>query len=136
MDLKLTKSEVELIVNAAIEKHEAKMHRAGEQQRDLFPVDRKGKRVPSEVPVTLEERNFELARTIYPGRKRGFRVEFINFCKHSQTWREDLEDTGLADCVQTLIDRKAYKPGFWPHFQTFINQSRWEEALQPPEAKK
>jgi hypothetical protein len=86
-------------------------------------------------PVTLEEQNLELARKLYPGKKRGFRVEFQNFCKHHKDWRELLDDNGLKCCVQTLIDRQAYSPGFWPHFQTFCNQARYEEALQPAEVR-
>ena len=87
-------------------------------------------------PHTTEEQNFEQARQLYPGKKRGFRVEFENFRKKHKDWRELLDDSGLAECVQTLIDRKAYSPGFWPHFQTFTNQSRYEEALQAPEVKR
>jgi len=87
-------------------------------------------------PETTEEQNFEKARRLYPGKKRGFRVEFANFQKRHPDWRDLLDDDGLVNCVSTLIDRKAYSPGFWPHFQTFVNQSRFEEALQPAEVRK
>lgn len=99
------------------------------------PLPPKG-RVLTDEPSTLEEKNFELARVLWPGKKRGFRTEFENFKKHHTDWRELLDDDGLAFCVQTLIDRKSYSPGFWPHFQTFTNQSRYEEAMQPPEVKR
>jgi hypothetical protein len=83
----------------------------------------------TDTPRTPEEIHFESARLIYPGKKRGFRVEFENFKKHHKDWKELLDDEGLEDCVQTLIQRQAYSPGFWPMFQTFCNQSRYEEAL-------
>jgi len=83
-----------------------------------------------DTPRTPEEIHFEQARVIYPGKKRGFRVEFENFKKHHRDWRELLDDEGLKNCVEALIQRKAYSAGFWPMFQTFCNQSRYEEALQ------
>lgn len=92
--------------------------------------------VKSDDPSTTEEKNFELARNVWPGKKRGFRTEFENFRKKHVDWRSLLDDDGLLCCVQILIDRKAYNPGFWPHFQTFCNQNRYEEALQPPEVKR
>jgi len=79
--------------------------------------------------ATLEQQNFEKARVLYPGKKRGFKSEFENFCVKHKDWRELLDDDGLERCVQTLITRKAYSDGFWPMFQTFCNQSRYEEAL-------
>ena len=73
--------------------------------------------------------NFEKARLLYPGKKRGKEVEFANFCKHHKDWRELLDDDGLAQCVQAMVARQSYSKEFWPMFQTFCNQSRYEEAM-------
>jgi len=85
---------------------------------------------PKKTPRETCMANFELARRVYPGKKRGLEVEFENFCKKHKDWPELLDDDGLAQCIQVLIQRKAYSDGFWPMFQTFCNQSRYEEALQ------
>ena len=106
-----------------------------EQEQDIPPIAPQGADARDE-PSTLEEKNFELARVAWPGKKRGFRTEFETFRKHHKDWRELLDDDGLAGCVKTLIERKAYSPGWWPMFATWTNENRYEEALQPPEARK
>lgn len=84
---------------------------------------------PPKITESQCRENFELARKLYPGKKRGPDVEFENFKKKHSDWRDLLDDDGLEQCVQTLMDRKAYSADFWPMFQTFCNQSRYEEAL-------
>ena len=86
-------------------------------------------------PSTTEQRNFEKARLAYPGTKRGFRVEFENFCAKHKDWKSLLDDDGLYECIMIMVRRQDYRGGFWPHFQTFLNQSRYEEALQPIQQK-
>lgn len=89
--------------------------------------------VKNSPPKAIEavcKANFEKARRLYPGKKRGLDVEWENFKRKHKDWRDLLDDEGLKECVEILIQRKAYSPGFWPMFQTFCNQSRYEEALQ------
>ena len=74
--------------------------------------------------------NFNAARKIYPGTKRGLAVEFKNFQKKHTDWRDLLDDDGFEQCVCKLIRDKAYSNGYWPMFQTFCNQSRYEEAIE------
>lgn len=122
----------EVIHNGANQQtnHQAtiKQPSANHQANHQEPVD-------NSIPQTLEEKNFELARKAYPGKKRGFRSEFENFKKYHKDWKNLLDDDGLAQCIRTLIGRKAYSNGFWPMFQTFLNQSRYEEALYHEQAK-
>lgn len=119
-------TDIQGMIEDAIRRHEREYHRNRVS----------GNRVRSDEPQTPEERNFELARVLWPGKKRGFRTEFMNFQTHHKDWRQLLDDDGLADCVKILMERKAYSPGFWPMFQTFCNQSRYEEAMQPAEVRK
>lgn len=80
--------------------------------------------------ISREEISFEETRKIYPGTKRGIKTEFENFKKHKD-WKEVLPI--LYDCLHFQIEFRKYRTGFvpeWPHFQTWINQRRWEEEMQ------
>lgn len=128
--------EMDQLIDEAMQRHIRLYHSVSSSARASTRVATRSQPASDDEPNTLEGKNFELARRLYPGKKRGFRVEFENFKAKHRDWRELLDDDGLESCVQVLIDRKAYSPGFWPHFQTFVNQSRYEEALQPQEVKK
>jgi len=115
--------------------HKRAQHKEQSDQSDGSPIS-----PPSPAPLALALAsaseavnmyivNFDKARKLYPGKKRGLTVEFQNFCKHHTDWKSLLDDDGLAECVQVLIARKAYSKGFWPMFQTFCNQNRYEEAI-------
>ena len=82
------------------------------------------------VPSTVEEINFEAARKAYPGKKRGFRLEFEEFKRKHRDWRDLLDDEGLKECIAVMVKNRAYSDGFWPHFKTYCGQGRYEEALQ------
>jgi len=77
---------------------------------------------------------FEKARIAYPGTKRGLDTEWDNFTRKHKDWR-DLAD-GLILAIEAIVDRRQRaktKGRFvpeWAHFKTWINNRRWEEALQ------
>ena len=79
-----------------------------------------------------EKSIFDKARRLYPGTKRGLDTEFENYKRKHKDWREVLPD--LLPAIQLIEydrDQKAKRKEFvpaWPHFQTWINQRRWEQA--------
>ncbi len=78
---------------------------------------------------------FEAARQLYPGEKRGAEPEWRNFKKRYKPEEPDLPDVILAALQNQIAHRKALinsKTRFipeWPHFMTWINQSRWTTEL-------
>lgn len=85
------------------------------------------------------ESEFEAFRKLYPGSKRGSKIEFEAFKKkHPKTWREIIPT--LIPAVKRLIAyhqaaEEANTQGaniFIPHYanlSTWINNSRWEEEF-------
>jgi hypothetical protein len=67
---------------------------------------------------------FDNFRKRYRGLKRGLKTEFDNFKKKHKDWEEIL--TTLKD-VDVSFQGRSKK--FIPHFQTYINQSRWEQEV-------
>lgn len=113
----MTKEEIQALIRQEIDAHEQRRH------------TRRGKtRIrPLEQPFA---KHLDLARKAWPGAKRGLEQEWINFTSKHDDWRDLLDDEGLHECVAKLVMDKAYSPGFWPRFATWVNQRRWEEALQ------
>ena len=80
---------------------------------------------------TDTEKEFEEARKIYPGIKRGSKTEYENFRKKCKDYE------AAVTLLKTAIEKqKAYrdrnKNGFipeWKHFKTWINNRSWEEEL-------
>lgn len=74
---------------------------------------------------------FDEARRLYPGTKRGLNVEFENFQKKCKDWKEVLPE--LKPAIQKQIKYRQQqraaniKETFWKYFQTWINNSCWEE---------
>ena len=85
-----------------------------------------------ELKENKELAEFEKARTLYPGTKRGGKTEFGNFCKKHKDWRSVISLMGPA--IQLQIDwRKSargdeFRPA-WKHFSTWINNRCWEEEV-------
>ena len=85
--------------------------------------------------------NFEKARKIYPGTKRGI-SEFQDFCKkYPKRWRE-IAPLLIPAILSQIAGRKtrtaahAFVPD-WKHFKTWINNHCWEEEGEAkPESKK
>ena len=88
------------------------------EKRDVFPESDKGQ--------------FDQARKIYQGRKRGLDTEFKDFQKH-RDWKEALLLLQPAIVKQTRHREELQKSGQWcpewKNFKTWINQRCWEEVL-------
>jgi hypothetical protein len=77
---------------------------------------------------TLLKAEFESIRKVYPGTRRGFDAEWDNF-------KKKFNPSEIIPLLMPAIERgKAYRAGCeavgawcegWPHFSTWINQSRW-----------
>ena len=67
---------------------------------------------------------FEKFRKSYRGSKRGLETEFVNFKKKHKDWREVLKVLPTTDVSFSGVAQK-----FIPHFQTYINQRRWEQEI-------
>lgn len=79
---------------------------------------------------------FEAARKIYPGTKRGFNTEYLNFRKKHKDWRDVVPILEKAIIVQTTKrNRREMNNDFvpdWKHFKTWINNRGWEEDIALP----
>ncbi len=79
--------------------------------------------------LSNEKSEFEKVRKLYPGTKRGLDTEFKNLQNHKD-WKSALPI--LLGSLDYQIHQKNLSTGFtpgWPHFQTWINQRRWEEEI-------
>ena len=80
---------------------------------------------------------FEQARKLYQGTKRGYETELKDFCKHKD-WEKVI--SLLLPAIQTQIKvRQAMKKRgefvpAWKNFKTWLNQRCWEEEY--PQADK
>lgn len=96
--------------------------------------------IPSSSSSSLSSSNkdnicqFDLARKLYPGTKRGLETEFVNFKKKYKEWEKLL--ILLIGAIHKQIDwRKSANGEFrppWKHFKTWINNRSWEEELTTP----
>tara|TARA_Y100000310_G_C20014261_1_gene504385 strand:+ start:51 stop:416 length:366 start_codon:yes stop_codon:yes gene_type:complete len=76
---------------------------------------------------------FDEARKLYPGTKRGLKVEWDSFRKKHKNYRK------IVPLLKPAIERQiAHKKKLkaakrfvpeWKNFKTWINQSCWEEEL-------
>jgi len=79
------------------------------------------------------EKTFEEARKLFPGTKRGHNTEWTTFKKH----RDYQSVVGLlvpaikreTDTKSALRSSRTFCPE-WAHFQTWINQRRWESEFE------
>ena len=67
---------------------------------------------------------FDEARKFYPGVKRGLDTEFANFKKKHKDWKEVVPL--LKPAIEKQKSLKSWQGGYVPHFQTWLNQRRWE----------
>jgi hypothetical protein len=82
---------------------------------------------------------FEAARKAYPGVKRGAITEYENLTKKHRDYKEVIPLFMAAIKKQAawrsrLRSANKFAPE-WPHFQTWINQRRWEEENGEPSAQ-
>ena len=75
---------------------------------------------------------FEEARKLYPGVKRGFETEYQNYLK--QLKKNHLAESKITPLLKPAIvaqmadrDGKQWNPA-WKHFSTWINNKWWEAA--------
>ena len=82
-------------------------------------------------PTTEETCVFNDARILYRGVKRGCETEFANLRKKHKKWRDILPL--LKTAIEKQIKWRAqalnrFRPD-WKHFQTWRNQSCWEDEM-------
>lgn len=81
--------------------------------------------------MTAVQQQFEEARKLFPGKKRGFKTEWDNFVKKNKDYKEVIEK--LLPAIQYYINYLN-----WQHtinefaqrpcaFAVWTNQRRWEE---------
>ena len=77
--------------------------------------------------------DFEDFRELYPGTKRGYKVEFENLQKKHKDWREILPDlTGLLTAQIKAKEFRMKNGAFvpeWKNLSTYINNRSWEEII-------
>ena len=83
----------------------------------------------SKQPTDEELIEFDIFRDNYKGKKRGLLTEMDNFIKKHKDWREVLP---LLNQLHLDYEDKRYIP----HFQTFINQRKWEMFGTKPQISK
>jgi hypothetical protein len=75
--------------------------------------------------------NFEEARKIYPGKKRGSDTEFKNYTKKHKDWKNVLPKLKTSIENQIQARERKVKSGQWvpewKNFTTWINNRCWEE---------
>lgn len=114
-----------------IKEKKSKNHMANhmEDENEIENVDRN--EIDNKVEIiSIEKIEFEKVRKLYPGTKRGLDTEFANFIKH-QDWKAVLSI--LFGSLEYQIEQKNKSTGFvpeWAHFQTWINQRKWEEEIK------
>lgn len=83
-----------------------------------------------------EKENFEKARKLYPGDKRGLDTEFANFIKKHKDWKEVVDTLEEKIKMQISVHALKTKQGVfvkeWKMFQTWINNRSWEEETSKP----
>lgn len=89
--------------------------------------------------VRTLEADFDAARKAYPGQKNGLKREYQNFSRKAG---KDAS-TIIPLLIPAIEAEKAHKAALrasgkfcpdWAHFQTWINQNRWEQELPKVEA--
>ena len=95
-------------------------------------TDIKEKEIPKEKEnISSEERQlFEDFRQRYGGKKRGLDTEINNFFKKTKDWKTVLPMLSTVNLDFDVNDKK-----YIPHFQTFINQRKWEMFALDPKSK-
>ena len=95
-------------------------------------TDIKEKEIPKEKEsISSEERQlFEDFRQRYGGKKRGLDTELNNFLKKTKDWKTVLPMLSTVNLDFDVNDKK-----YIPHFQTFINQRKWEMFALDPKSK-
>ena len=88
--------------------------------------------------MTELEQMFDEARKLYPGEKRGFQKEYQNFRSKHRMQIKDIVPLMLPNISRRIAfysecTEKDMWHAEWPHFQTWINQGRWEQ--EPPVIK-
>lgn len=106
------------------------------EENKISPIPRPLKGVKDEDKDKNKDKDkekFDIARKLFPGRKRGIDTEFKDFKKHTD-WKEclDLIEPAIKDQMEHRKKAKqnnAFVPQ-WKHFKTWINQRCWEEEAE------
>lgn len=111
----------------------------GDLKEEEEVQEKEGKK---KIDVTAEKsgtETFEQFRAAYPGTKRGFPTEFLNFTKKHKDWRVCLGE--LASALKNQIQwrkemetAKMFVPD-WKNLKTWINNRCWEEEKPKIEMK-
>ncbi|HDY87095.1 MAG TPA: hypothetical protein ENH82_03145 [bacterium] len=91
--------------------------------------------------VKTINKQFENIRKIYPGTKRGYEIEYVNFVNK---WGDQFKSNGDYDIIEEGIERKKLWNGEnrdnpevhvppWPNFKTYVNNRQWEEEFPDKE---
>jgi len=109
----------------------APINRAKEKEKD------KEKDKDKDKYLEEEKEMFDVFRKNYPGVKRGLNIEFTNFIKKHEDWKEVLPILSQRlqyqkEARQLRKENKLFVPE-WKHLQTWINQRCWEELINTEE---
>lgn len=86
------------------------------------------------LKVELLKQDFDAARKLYPGTKRGCDTEFDNFVKKHKDWKQVIPL--LHDAIEDQKRNRMIKQHLrrwtpeWKNFCTWINQRCWEESVE------
>jgi len=98
----------------------------------------------NQVKLSAKEKElkleFENARKLYPGVKRGLDIEFAYLKKiHKKTWRDIIPKLVPAINYRVQVaEMKDQEGDFfpeWAHFKTYIYQSKWTESFGQVKSK-
>ena len=91
-------------------------------------IEKTGSESKQKNPTDEELIEFDIFRDSWRGKKRGLLTEMDNFIRHKD-WREILP---ILNRLHLDYEDKRYIP----HFQTFINQRKWEMFGTKPKMSK
>jgi len=98
----------------------------------------------NQVKLSAKEKElkleFEKARKLYPGVKRGLDIEFAYLKKiHKKTWRDIIPKLVPAINYRIQVAEMKDQEGEffpeWAHFKTYIYQSKWTESFGEVKSK-
>tara|TARA_R100001244_G_scaffold57750_1_gene48877 strand:+ start:551 stop:898 length:348 start_codon:yes stop_codon:yes gene_type:complete len=92
-------------------------------------IEKTGSESKQKNPTDEELIEFDIFRDAWQGKKRGLLTEMDNFIKKHKDWREILPTLN-----QLYLDYDDQR--YIPHFQTFINQRKWEMFGTKPKMSK
>ena len=103
---------------------------------DSNKEEKKKKEKEKEKKINISDdllKEFEAARKLYPGDKRGTDTELLNLMKKHKDWRGVIPALEPAIELQIahreeMVRKKEFVPS-WKHFKTYINNRSWESKI-------